>query len=121
MSGSRKTGTESEEAARKYLVQQGMRTIEKNFHSRQGEIDLIMLDGASLVFVEVRFRRQDGYGSAAESVTRTKQMRIIKTAGHFLQTRREWNNHPCRFDVMAITGPGHDSIEWIKDAFQPTQ
>ncbi len=120
MNASSSRGGEIEERARQFLLGKGMRTLEQNFRSRRGEIDLIMLDGESLVFVEVRYRRNNLFGSAAESVTRRKQSKIILAARQYLRSRREWANHPCRFDVMAIDGCGEGRIDWIKDAFQPS-
>ena len=117
MNNGARRGAEIEEMARRFLTDRGMRTVERNYRGRRGEIDLIMLDGDDLVFVEVRYRSGDAYGSAAESVTPGKQKKIIKTASGFLQARKQWANHPCRFDVMAITGRGR--IQWIRDAFQP--
>lgn len=99
----------------------GMRLVARNFHSQRGEIDLIMLDGDSLVFVEVRLRNNDQFGSAAESVNQKKQFRIIHAANYFLQIQNQWGNHPCRFDVVAISGQPNGRVDWIKDAFQPSQ
>jgi putative endonuclease len=79
-----------------------------------------MLDADSLVFVEVRSRNNGNFGSAAESVTGKKQFRVIQAARHFLQVRTQWAKHPCRFDVVAITGGPNGRIDWIKNAFQTT-
>ena len=112
------TGRESEQLASDYLQQQGLTFLEKNYHCRQGEIDLIMRDKRTLVFVEVRYRKTARYGSALESVNSAKQSRIITTAQHYLQQSKEKNVN-CRFDVIAIcpteTTP---EITWITDAFQ---
>ncbi|PLY17135.1 MAG: YraN family protein [Sedimenticola sp.] len=120
----KKTGKESgdsaEHRARHYLENQGLVTIECNYHSRYGEIDLIMRGRQHLVFIEVRFRTRRDFGSAADSVTPRKQNRIILTASRFLQTRFRNNPPPCRFDVISISGGQQQNIEWIKDAFQPT-
>jgi len=112
------TGANAEEAARIYLEQQGLRLVERNYRCRQGEIDLIMQDGSTLAFVEVRYRKSSGFGSPAESVTAPKQRRIIATAAHYLQSKKERNMPPCRFDVLAIEGKEQQNIDWIKDAFQ---
>lgn len=90
----------------------------RNYHCQRGEIDLIMHDQDVLVFVEVRYRQSEKYGSALESVNLTKQSRIIHTAQFYLQQHP--NNHsPCRFDVVAIS-PNKPSphITWVKNAFQ---
>jgi putative endonuclease len=111
-------GDDAEALALSYLHQQNLTLVERNYHCRRGEIDLIMLDGKTLVFVEVRYRKSATYGSAAESVNHTKQARIICTAEHYLQQRPPAHN-ACRFDVIAITSAQHQpEITWIKDAFQ---
>jgi len=112
------TGAKAEERARIYLEQQGLRLIERNYRCRQGEIDLIMQDGGTLAFVEVRYRKSVGFGSPAESVTPSKQRRIITTANHYLQSKHERKMPPCRFDMLAIVGKEQQNINWIKDAFQ---
>lgn len=114
----RSSGADAEERARRYLERQGLVTIERNFHSRRGEIDLVMQDRDTLVFVEVRFRSSSRFGSAAESVTPAKQQRIIDTARYFLNCRRQWGDYVCRFDVLAISGRAQQDIEWIRDAFR---
>lgn len=93
-----------------------MRLLERNFRSRGGEIDLIMRQGETLVFIEVRYRRSRDYGSPLETVTQTKQRRLIAAASHYLQRRNL--DLPCRFDVVGISGSGQERIEWIRDAFQ---
>jgi len=110
-------GSAHEALACEYLQQQGLRLIQKNYLCRCGEIDLIMQERDTLVFVEVRFRRQNRFGSASESVTVTKQRKLIKTAQQYLQ-RFGKTNSPARFDVVAISGNGTDPmIDWIVNAF----
>lgn len=112
-------GRLAEALAARYLQRAGLRVIERNFRCPMGEIDLIALDGAELVFVEVRHRRAEGYGSAAESVTAPKQRRLQATAALYLQCRPELAEHGCRFDVLALSGAlSRPRLEWIKDAFQ---
>ncbi|MCW9022255.1 MAG: YraN family protein, partial [Sedimenticola sp.] len=79
-----KKGNEAEQLAQRYLEQRGLRTLERNYRCKMGEIDIIMKDQDSLVFVEVRYRKQNAFGSAAESVTTTKQKKIIRAAYHYL-------------------------------------
>lgn len=112
------TGAKAEERARIYLEQQGLRLVEQNYRCRQGEIDLIMQDGGTLAFVEVRYRKSTGFGSPAESVTPSKQQRIITTAAHYLQSKHARKMPPCRFDMLAIVGKEQQNINWIKDAFR---
>src|SRR5204862_504789 len=77
-------GTLAEQRAERYLQSQGLGLIERNYRSRFGEIDLIMRDGTSLVFVEVRMRRNKDFGGAAASIDVRKQQRIIRTAHQYL-------------------------------------
>lgn len=109
-------GTVGEELACRYLVAQGLSVLMRNYRCRMGELDLIMRDGATLVFVEVRSRLDARFAHPAETVTRTKQQRLIRAAAHYLQKNRL--DVPCRFDVVAITYGGEPVVEWIKDAFQ---
>jgi len=111
-------GQAAEAEASRYLLAAGLKPVARNFHSRHGEIDLIMRERETLVFIEVRYRRQSRFGSAAESVTPRKQQRIITTAEYFLLRNPRWLSHPCRFDVLAISGPSRENIDWIRDAFQ---
>ncbi len=110
-------GAAAEELALRYLEAQGLTLVMRNFRCRTGELDLIMRDGGSLVFVEVRSRRYVRYGTPAESVTRAKQQKLLRAATFYLQRQRL--DLPCRFDVVAILRPGGEPhIEWIRDAFQ---
>ena len=110
-------GARAEAAARAELEAAGLRTLATNVGYRGGELDLVMLEpgrtGDTLVFVEVRRRGSFDHGGAAASVTRSKQMRIIFAARHYLQRHcRVWP--PCRFDVVAIDG---DTLTWLIAAF----
>ncbi len=111
-------GENAEKSAYLYLKQAGLKLLEKNFHSRFGEIDLIMHDGDTLVFIEVRCRKLNAQVSAEESITATKIRKIRKTAEYYLQ---KFDRLPaCRFDVIAMIHNDKDcdyNIEWIKDAF----
>ena len=118
MSNPRERGEAAERLAENYLRERGLKLVERNFHSRKGEIDLVMQDGGHLIFVEVRLRRNDHFGSAAESITLTKQRRVINAASYFLQCRRQWRDSPCRFDVLTVSGRSHEEIGWIRDAFR---
>ncbi|HET8807137.1 MAG TPA: YraN family protein [Methylophaga sp.] len=118
---SRKQGQQAEQIACNYLRQHGLQLVTQNYHCRRGEIDLIMRDTDTLVFVEVRARRSDRFGSALESITADKQSRIIATAQQYLQQNRSQQN--CRFDVVTVRiGPSdntqHQVSDWIRDAFQ---
>ncbi|WP_432742125.1 YraN family protein [Methylobacter sp. G7] len=106
-------GENAEEQAHNFLINKGLKPVSRNFRCKQGELDLIMTDKQSLVIVEVRFRKTDKYGSAAESITRAKQSRIIAATHIYLASQK--TDRPIRFDVIAISGNG--SIDWIQNAF----
>lgn len=113
---SRLIGNKHEKAAERFLVQQGLCLVARNMHCRFGEIDLIMLDGETLVFIEVRFRQQNDFGSAIESVNRNKQQKILRTAGYFLTQNPQFQHSTCRFDIVGISQNG-SQIDWLKSAF----
>ena len=107
-------GKFAENRAEKMLVTAGLRILDRNYRCRQGEIDLIAQDGDTLVFVEVRSRGRQDYGSAAESITPKKQRRIIAAARHYLASSP--NMPACRFDVVTLD-EGKEP-EWIRSAFE---
>lgn len=112
-------GAAAERLAGAWLRRRGLRPLDLNYRCRVGEIDLVMRDGNTLVFIEVRYRRRDRFGSAAESVNRVKQHRIIRAASRYLQQHPRWANEVCRFDVVSLSGDECDpEIEWIRDAFE---
>jgi len=110
----KKLGNLAEQRACEYLQAQGLELILQNYHTVCGEIDLIMRQGKDIVFVEVRSRASNLYGSAIESITLKKQRKILKTALLFLQQRNWLNKVNCRFDVIGVR---LDHLEWIQDAF----
>jgi len=116
----RSLGADYEDKAAALIEDEGLRLLERNFRGKTGEIDIIALDGAHLVFVEVRARSNRFYDSAAGSVSVRKQQRIMRTAQLFLQRRPQWANLPCRFDVVAFEPPqsgDEPRITWIRGAF----
>lgn len=116
----RSLGDEYEERAASFIEDSGLRLLERNFRGKTGEIDIVALDGAQLVFVEVRARSNRFYTSAAGSIDTGKQRRIVRTAQLFLQCRPQWSNMPCRFDVVTFEPPQSGStprINWIRSAF----
>ena len=119
MTTARQQGERWERFAESFLRRRGMKLLARNFHTRFGELDLVMLDGAVLVFVEVRYRRRSDYGSGADSVTWTKQRRLISAARHFLSRHRSHAGRACRFDVVSL-GAGADGpvVDWIQHAFE---
>ena len=111
------SGRQAEDLALEHLRDQGLQPVERNYRSRFGEIDLIMLDGSTLVFVEVRFRSSDRFGGALASVDHRKQMKLIQCARHYIADKNE--QRCMRFDVVAISpDDAQHAIEWIADAFQ---
>ena len=114
-------GQKSERRAEQFLKSRGLTLVERNYRCKLGEIDLIMIDGRTLVFVEVRYRRQQGYGSASESVDTRKQQKLIRAAQYYLQ-RLAGSEPACRFDVVGIGGnqtpqSEQNPIEWLPNAF----
>jgi putative endonuclease len=113
-------GRHGEEEAERHLTRRGFRLIERRFRVRNGEIDLVMADGKTIVFVEVRRRRSALAGDPLDSIDQRKRRRIIRTARLYLHVRGLYDR-PCRFDVVAIRDdarPGEGSIEHIADAFR---
>ena len=107
--GGTQKGAEAEQAAADYLAARGLKLIARNYRCRGGEIDLIMRDGASLVFVEVRERAGTGFGGAAASITAGKQARVQLAAQHYLA--RHGLDLPCRFDAVLVQD---GSLEWLR-------
>lgn len=112
--GAQAGGKLAEALAADHLQRRGLRLIERNYRCRLGEIDLILADGPVLVFVEVRLRRNPGYGGAAASITAAKRQRILRAARHYLSGKAEL---PCRFDAVLLDALAADHVEWIKNAF----
>ena len=109
------SGNEAEALAEQFLAGRGLKTVLRNYRCRGGEIDLIMKEGPTLVFVEVRLRTHGGFGGAAESVASRKQQRIVLAAQHYLSTLS--SPPPCRFDVIGMEALDVQRINWIRDAF----
>lgn len=113
-----KFGRWSEDTALHYLRAQGLKLRTRNFLCKMGEIDLIMQDQSTCVFVEVRARRNTRFCSPAESITFSKQRRIAKTAQlYLLKTGQQ--DQDCRFDVIGFTicQNSDTQIDWIQGAF----
>lgn len=107
-------GRDAEQLAASFLQQQNLVLLEQNYRCRFGEIDLVMRDGQTLVFVEVRMRASENFGGAAASISSSKQKKLIYTAHHYLGGLT--NEPSCRFDAILISGTDH-RIDWIKNAF----
>jgi putative endonuclease len=112
-------GKQAEQLACHHLEQQGLRLLTTNYRSRYGEIDLIMRDRDTIVFVEVRSRKQGNLVDSLASIDRHKQRKLIRTAQFYLLVNPTLAKQPARFDVIAITQQTDVAqIDWIKDAFQ---
>ena len=117
-------GLEAEKLAATFLVNHGLKLIMQNYHCRFGEIDLIMQDASTLVFVEVKLRSSSQFGGAAASITPQKQQKLILTAQHYLQQHVENQSRiACRFDAILMNRANLkptdlQHIEWIRNAFE---
>ncbi|HWR75791.1 MAG TPA: YraN family protein [Thiobacillus sp.] len=106
-------GQSAEARAEAFLQTHGLKLLARNWRCRFGEIDLVMQDGPTRVFVEVRLRSRSDFGGAAASVTLAKQKRLLAAARQYLATLKTLP--PCRFDVVALSGDRPP--DWIKNAF----
>jgi putative endonuclease len=110
-----KPGALAEQLAAQYLLQQGLTLLQANYSCRFGEIDLILRDGDTHVFAEVRLRSGSAFGGAAASIDARKQAKIVRTAQHYLSSLQRIP--PCRFDAILMQSTDINRIEWIKNAF----
>lgn len=112
------SGAAAEDAACALLERAGLRLLERNARYAFGELDLVMLDGKTLVFVEVRLRRDDRFGGAAASVDAGKRRKLALAAQAWLAANRAHRNAPCRFDVVAASIAKEGlHCDWIRGAF----
>lgn len=109
-----RTGAAAETAALEFLIGKGMSLRCRNYRCRLGEIDLVLQDGPSIVFVEVRLRTNPSFGGAAESIGPRKRARIVAAARHYLAGHQQL---PCRFDVILLDRLEPPRFEWIQNAF----
>ncbi|NLY12870.1 MAG: YraN family protein [Gammaproteobacteria bacterium] len=117
-----KIGKSVELYALNYLQEAGLSCIEQNWSCRFGEIDLIMLERDTVVFVEVRYRKNIHFGGALDSIDQYKRDKLIKTAEYFFNKHPQWLEHPCRFDVITAHPSSTQELtlelNWIQDAFE---
>ena len=121
MKNKRNFGEQIEQEVQCYLEQKGLKLVQRNFFCKTGEIDLIMWERNCLVFVEVRYRKNDTFGSGAETITRRKQQRLIRTAQFFLLKKPKFANFACRFDVVSVQpdqNNQYNRVQWIPNAFE---
>ncbi len=113
------TGLAAEQLAATFLTNNGLKLVTQNYHCRYGEIDLVMKEAKTLVFVEVRLRSNSQFGSAGASITTHKQQKLIATAQHYLQTHHTTSrgDTACRFDAILMNKADLNSIEWVRNAF----
>jgi len=116
MRNRRQIGNRGEDLAVSYLKKKGYRILEKNYRVQKGEIDIIAKDKNIIVFVEVKTRNTDQYGTPQESVDKRKQRQLLKLALLYLQKRNFLDSSDCRFDVISINLQ-NNMLEHIKDAF----
>ncbi len=113
-----RTGDVYERQAIIHLLDRGLEILERNFTCKVGEIDVVCRNQSELIFVEVRYRSNPDYASAVESVTLSKQRKLIRAAQVYLQQHPELAQLACRFDVIAITpGGDKDHVQWLPHAF----
>ena len=118
MKNKREIGTKFEEIAKKFLEGKNLVFIESNYYTKYGEIDLIFLqkNPRTIVFVEVKYRKNNNYGEAIEMVSKRKQEKIIKSSQIYLIKNR-WRDN-VRYDIIGITGNNFvKNIDWIENAF----
>ena len=106
-------GRVAEDIALKFLEEHGLRLVKRNYYCRFGEIDLVMRQGLTLVFVEVRLRNSSRFGGAGESITARKRQRLRAAARHYMAAHREIP--ACRFDAVLLEGDKPPC--WIENAF----
>lgn len=115
----RARGDAVEAAALAFLEARGLRVLARNASAHGGELDLVMLDGQTLVFVEVRYRASNAFGGGAASVDAGKRRKLVHAAQAYLLRHPRHANAPCRFDVVAASGdPATPALDWLRDAFR---
>jgi putative endonuclease len=115
----RAAGAAFEQRACAELQRAGLKLLARNYTTRYGELDLVMMDRDTVVFVEVRHRLNSSRGDAAASVNAGKQVKLIKTAELWLATHSQHANRACRFDVVCYDGPAEAAhMSWWRNAFE---
>lgn len=115
----RARGDAVETAALVFLEANGLRLLARNASARGGELDLVMADGAAVVFVEVRYRGSAAFGGGAASVDAGKRRKLVRAAQAWLLRHPRHADAPCRFDVVAASGdPAAPAFDWLRDAFR---
>ena len=115
----RSKGFAYERQAENFLIKQGYLLRDRNYYTRRGEVDLIMTNNQSLIFIEVRYRKNSRFGSAEESITAAKQHKIITSAKEYINRHKLWNMQ-IQFDVVTLTPCDKKNtvqLNWLKNAF----
>lgn len=117
----RRLGFDAEQHVFRYLRSQGLQPVARNFRTRRGEIDLVMLDGDCLAFIEVRYRNARSFVNALLTVDARKQGKLANAASMFLAKHGRYRHSTCRFDVVGVDRKdnGELTIDWRRDAFRP--
>lgn len=116
MNSSRDIGNRYEKIAQQHLIANKIKILDTNFHSRFGEIDIIGIHNKdTIIFVEVRFRKNELFGSAEESVSHNKQKKIVMTAQYYLQQNNKYQHYGQRYDIIAISGIETPEINWLQN------
>ena len=110
-------GRDGEAMAERWLHKQGLTTLERNYRCVFGEVDLVMEQDNDVVFLEVRSLKHNRFGSPAETVTRSKQAKIMKTAQHYILARHISDRRTIRFDIVGVTPAADEQIHWLAGAF----
>lgn len=110
----RNRGSVGEEKAFCYLLEKGYRIIDRNFNTRYGELDIVALKERIICFVEVKYRKNNSAGYAADAVTPSKMKKICKTAMYYILMHKQYEDFQMRFDVLAIDG---EDISHFENAF----
>lgn len=117
--GNRDRGSHYESLAADWLCRQGLKLLERNYLCRRGEIDLILLDGDCLCFVEVKYRADRRFGGAAYSLPRAKQQKLLLAIEYYLAAHPQYRNHSQRIDALLIQQQGESvEIDWIRNAVE---
>lgn len=117
----RRLGFDAEHYVFRYLKSRGLRPVARNFRTRRGEIDLVMLDGDCLAFIEVRYRTARSFVGASLTVDSRKQQKLAHAAAMFLSKHHGFRHSACRFDVVGVDRDDDNrlTIDWRRDAFRP--
>jgi len=115
----RSAGAIFEQRACDELQRAGLALIARNYTTRLGELDLVMRHDDTIVFIEVRYRVGASHGDAVNSVTASKQAKLVRAAELWLAAHPQHAHRPCRFDVVSYDGPAaHAHMTWWRNAFE---